>query len=146
MSAMMTNSIVIIQFNYEYIGVIWWKILKWDNWLQFLTCYPTYRRNLRYTLILDKMWISNCHIPAHSENFMSRIYWKQAQRRAAADRSRHKSHGRIQYQGPYFPTRCTKWILIILIVLVEKKHTNLIYYMPWLYQYPPLPFYRFYKN
>ena len=24
---------------------------------------------------------------------------RQAQRRAAADRSRHKSHGRIQYQG-----------------------------------------------
>ena len=29
---------------------------------------------------------------------------KQAQRRAAADRSRHKSHGRIQYQGTYFLT------------------------------------------
>ena len=29
---------------------------------------------------------------------------RQAQRRAAADRSRHKSHGRIQYQGTYFLT------------------------------------------
>ena len=36
------------------------------------------------------------------------VLWKltliqQAQRRAAADRSRHKSRGRIRYQGPYFP-------------------------------------------
>ena len=29
---------------------------------------------------------------------------KQAERRAAADRSWHKSYRRIQYQGPYFPT------------------------------------------
>ena len=29
---------------------------------------------------------------------------KQTQRRAAADRSRHKSHGRILYQGTYFLT------------------------------------------
>ena len=28
----------------------------------------------------------------------------------------------------------------------EKKHTKLIYHMPWLYQYPPLPFHRSYKN
>ena len=35
---------------------------------------------------------------------------------------------------------------VILIVLVEKKHTKLIYHMPWLYQYPPLPFQRSYKN
>ena len=60
---------------------------------------------------------------------------KQAQRRAAAGRSRHKSHGVIQYWGLYFPTRCPKWI--ILIVLVEKKHTELIYNMPGLCQYPP---------
>ena len=46
---------------------------------------------------------------------------KQAQRRAEADRSRHKSHGRIQYQGPYFPTECLKWIAIISIVLVGKN-------------------------
>ena len=45
---------------------------------------------------------------------------KQAQRRAAAGRSRHKRHGVIQHQGSYFRTRCTKWIFIILIVLVEK--------------------------
>ena len=30
--------------------------------------------------------------------------------------------------------------------LVEKKHTKLIYLMPWLYQYPPLHFHRSYKN
>ena len=29
---------------------------------------------------------------------------------------------------------------------LEKKHTKLIYHMPWLYQYPPLPFHRSYKN
>ena len=29
---------------------------------------------------------------------------KQAQRRAAADRSRHKSYEQIQYQGLYFTT------------------------------------------
>ena len=28
----------------------------------------------------------------------------------------------------------------------EKKRTKLIYHMPWLYQYPPLPFHRSYKN
>ena len=39
----------------------------------------------------------------------------------------------IQYYGAYFPTRCPKWILIIFIVLVEKKHTKLIYHMPWLH-------------
>ena len=78
--------------------------------------------------------------------FKKKIKEKQAQRRAAAGRSRHKSHGVIQYQGSYFPTRCPKWIFIILIVLVEKKHTKLIYHMPWLYQYPPLPFHRSYKN
>ena len=33
-----------------------------------------------------------------------RFVIKQAQRRAAADRSRHESHGRIQYQGTYFLT------------------------------------------
>ena len=71
---------------------------------------------------------------------------KRAQHRAAEGRSRHKSHGVIQYQGLYFPTRCPKWIFIILIILVEKKHTKLIYHMPWLYQYPPLPFHRSYKN
>ena len=27
-----------------------------------------------------------------------------------------------------------------------EKHTKLIYHMPWLYQYPPLPFHRSYKN
>ena len=46
----------------------------------------------------------------------------------------------------YFPTQCPKWIFVILIVLVEKKYTKLIYHMPWLYQYPPLPFHRSYKN
>ena len=71
---------------------------------------------------------------------------KQAQRRAAAGRSRHKSQGVIPYEGSYFPTRCPKWIFITPIVLVEKKHTKLIYHMPWLYQYPPLPFHRSYKN
>ena len=45
--------------------------------------------------------------------------------------------------GTYFPTQCPKWIFI---VLVEKKHTKLIYRMPWLYQYPPVPFHRSYKN
>ena len=37
-------------------------------------------------------------------NVLMGITRKKAQRRAAADRSRHKSHGRIQYQGPYFLT------------------------------------------
>ena len=41
--------------------------------------------------------------------------------------------------GVVFPTQ---WIFIILIVLVEKKHTKLIYHMLWLYQYPPVPFQR----
>ena len=36
--------------------------------------------------------------------YLTRTGKRQAQRQAAADRSRHKSHGRIQYQGPYFPT------------------------------------------
>ena len=63
---------------------------------------------------------------------------KQAQHRAAAVRSRNNSHGVIQYKGSYFPTRCQEWIFI-LIVLVEKKHTQLIFHMPWLYQYSPLP-------
>ena len=36
--------------------------------------------------------------------------------------------------------------MIIPIVLVEKKHTKLIYHTPWLYQYPQLPFHRSYKN
>ena len=71
---------------------------------------------------------------------------KQAQRRATVGRSQHKSHGVIQHQESYFPTRCPKWIFINLIVLVEKKYTKLIYHMPWLYQYPPLPFHRSYKN
>ena len=79
-------------------------------------------------------------------SFNSNQYKQQAQRRAAAGRSRHKSHGVIQYQGSYFPTQCPKWIFVILIVLVEKKYTKLIYHMPWLYQYPPLPFHRSYKN
>ena len=35
-----------------------------------------------------------------------------------AQKSRGKS-----VLGLYFPTRCPKWIFIILIVLVEKKHT-----------------------
>ena len=30
--------------------------------------------------------------------------------------------------------------------LGEKKFTNLIYHMPWLYQYSPIPFHRSYKN
>ena len=46
----------------------------------------------------------------------------------------------------YLPTRCSKWIFVILIVLVDKKHTKLIYHMPWFYQYPPLPFHRPYKK
>ena len=33
-----------------------------------------------------------------------RLLKQLSQRRAAADRSRHKSYDRIQYQGPYFPT------------------------------------------
>ena len=77
------------------------------------------------------------------------LFWlevKQAQRRAAAGRSRHKSHGVIPYQGSHFSTRCLKCIFITPIVLVEKKHTKLIYHKPWLYQYPPLPFHRTYKN
>ena len=41
---------------------------------------------------------------------------------------------------------CPKCFFIILIVLVEKKHTKLIYHMPWLYQYPPLHFPRSYKK
>ena len=71
---------------------------------------------------------------------------QQAQRRTAAGRSRHKSHGVIQYQGSYFPTRCPKWIFMTPIVLVEKKHTKLIYHMPWLYQFPSLLFQRSYEN
>ena len=62
-------------------------------------------------------WLSEWH----------KLLKEQAQRRAAAGRPRHKSHGVIQYQGSYFPTRCRKWIFTILIVLVEKKHTKLIY-------------------
>ena len=31
--------------------------------------------------------------------------------------------------GSYFPTRCQKWIFIILIILIEKKHTKLIYHI-----------------
>ena len=48
---------------------------------------------------------------------------KQAQRRAAAGRSQHKSNGVNKYLGSYFPTRCPKLIFIILIDLVKKKHT-----------------------
>ena len=59
-------------------------------------------------------------------------------------------HGtKIKYhkrKKKYFPTHWPKWIFVILIVLVEKKHTKLIYHMPWLYKYPPLPFHRSYKN
>ena len=43
-----------------------------------------------------------------------------------------KSWGNSVLGGRIFPTRCPKWIFIILIVLVEKKHTKLIYHMPWL--------------
>ena len=35
-------------------------------------------------------------------------------------------HGQIQYQGPYFPTWCLKWIFIIPIILVGKKYTKMI--------------------
>ena len=45
---------------------------------------------------------------------------KQAHRRAVADRSWHKSYGRIQYQVPYFVPNIPKWIFIISIVLVGK--------------------------
>ena len=41
---------------------------------------------------------------------------KQARRRAAAGRSRHKRYGVTQYHGPYFPTQCPKWIYMIPIV------------------------------
>ena len=63
--------------------------------------------------------------------FRKKHIWTQAQRRAAAGRSRHKSHWVIQYLGSYLPTRCPKWIFIIPIVLVEKKHTKLISHTPW---------------
>ena len=36
--------------------------------------------------------------------------------------------------GPYFPTQCQKLIFIFPIDLVDKKHTKLIYHMPWLHQ------------
>ena len=45
-----------------------------------------------------------CHLTRISRYRVSQKNTKQAQRRAAADRSRHKSHGRIQYQGTYFLT------------------------------------------
>ena len=40
----------------------------------------------------------------------------------------------------------TKVIKGYLIVLVEKKHIELIYHIPWLYQYPPLHFHWSYKK
>ena len=36
--------------------------------------------------------------------------------------------------GLYFPTQWPKWIFIIPIVLVEKKHHKLIYHVTWLHQ------------
>ena len=57
-----------------------------------------------------------------------------------------KSWGNSVLQGSYFPTRYPKWMFVILIVLVEKKRARLIYHMSWLYQYPPLPFHRSYRN
>ena len=49
--------------------------------------------------------------------------------------------------GVVFSHRMPKMdFLIIPIGLVGKKHTQLIYHMSWLYEYPPLPFHRSYKN
>ena len=63
------------------------------------------------SIIFVYMWFTHRHgelpflMKSHGFHFdKKKKERKQAQRRAAADRSRHKSHGRIQYQGPYFRT------------------------------------------
>ena len=52
-------------------------------------------------ILPNGFWLSLIFIYAKGDEEEELI---QAQRRAAADRSRHKSHGRIQYQGTYFLT------------------------------------------
>ena len=102
--------------------------------------------------MLHSFWLTQKLLTSYLDVFTSlsvglnfNLIWlkyEQAQRRATAGRSRHKSHGVIQYYGSYFPTRSPKWMFIIPIVLVEKKHTKLIYHIPWLYQYPSFHFHR----
>ena len=60
-------------------------------------CRPRHTKNVIQVL-------NFCFAPPTSHRLSIEMNQKQAQRRAAADRSRHKSHGRIQYQGAYFPT------------------------------------------
>ena len=64
---------------------------------------------------------------------------KQAQRRVAAGRSRHKSQVEFSTRGRIFTHDAQNGFFVILIVFVEKKYTKLIYHLSWLYQYPPLP-------
>ena len=54
--------------------------------------------------------------------------------------------GQFSTRGRIFLHDAQNGFFIILIVLVEKKHTKLIYHMAWLYRYPPLYFHRSYKK
>ena len=47
--------------------------------------------------------------------------YRQAQRRAAAARSRHKRYGWIQYQGPYFPPNAQNGLLLFPRFSWEKN-------------------------
>ena len=65
----------------------------------------------KHHLLALSLFISNNLLicSANNDDVKTRNKWKKkdmkkAQRRAAADRSRHKSQWRIQYQGQYFPT------------------------------------------
>ena len=64
--------------------------------------------NLAMVSLLEKQHRIVCHMldisVIRKKKRILEIKLEQAQRRAAADRSRHKSHGRIQYQGRYFLT------------------------------------------
>ena len=73
--------------------------------------------------------------------FRSKVKQKQAQRRASAQKSRGNS-----VRGRIFPHDAQNGFPLFSSFQLRKKSTKLIYHMPWLYQYLPLPFHRSYKN